>query len=698
MADLLFEIGCEELPATFIEPALASLRQEAEQALAEARLRVGEVRVYGSPRRLALLALGLAERQTPRVTEVRGPAASAAFDAEGRPTRAAEGFARSRGVPVESLIRRTTDQGEYVFARVEEAALEATAVLPDLLKGLVERLRFPKSMHWNESGLRFARPIRWLVAVLDGKPLPLEVAGVRAGTTSRGHRLLAPGPVEVDAASYLQRLRERKVLADPQERREEVRRQAEAVAAAGGGRLVARPSLLDEVAGLVEWPTALEGRFPEEYLELPDPVLVTPMEAQQRYFPVVGPDGRLQNRFIVISNGDPAAGEVIIRGHERVLRARLADAAFFYREDLKRSLADRVPELAGMSVHEALGSFLDKTRRLERLAAALARDAELSEEEGAWLIRAAHLSKADLVTHMVYEFPELQGVMGREYARIQGEPEPVAVALEEQYRPRGRADDLLPETRLGALLAVADRMDSLAGAFLAGLTPTGSQDPYGVRRAALGILAILESMGLELELPGLVRQALDGYAVQGRSVDEATASKVLEFLQQRMKGVLLDRGYRYDLVDAVLAARFERVPEVLARVEAFQRWAGGEDFDAVRTAFGRVANLVAQARSRGKAGASPGPVRSEYLREEAERELAQAFEGTRRAVAPLLAARRYGEALEAMAALRPRIDRFFDEVLVMAPEPELQANRLNLLGQMTAFFGQVCDWRRVVEG
>ncbi|BAS28312.1 glycine--tRNA ligase subunit beta [Limnochorda pilosa] len=700
MADLLFEIGCEELPASFIQPALETLRHEAERALSDARLRVGEVRAYGSPRRLALVVAGLADRQAPRVTEVRGPAAAAAFDAEGRPTRAAEGFARSRGVTADALVRRQTDQGEYVFARVEEPSVEAGQVLPELLRGLVERLRFPKSMRWDQSGLRFARPIRWLVAVLDGRPLPVEAAGLRAGTASRGHRLLAPGVVEVDAASYLERLRERRVLADPQERREEVRRQAEAVAARAGGRLLAREGLLDEVAGLVEWPSALEGHFPEAYLELPDPVLVTPMEAHQRYFPVAGPDGRLQNRFVAVSNGDPGEAAVIVRGHERVLKARLADAAFFYREDLERSLEERVAELAGMSFHGGLGSFLEKTARLEALAQGLAAALDLPEEEQAHFLRAAHLSKADLVTHMVYEFPELQGVMGREYARAQGEPEPVAVALEEQYRPRG-AGEPLPETRPGALLAVADRADSLAGAFVAGLTPTGSQDPYGVRRAALGILAILEARGLDLALPRLVRRALEGYGprVEGLGLEriDALEAEILDFLRQRMRGVLLERGYRYDLVDAVLSARFEQVPEVLARLEAFQRWAGGESFDAVRTAFGRVANLVAQARSKGKAGAVPGEVVPELLQDPAERELARAFGETRREVTPLLAARSYGPALEAMASLRPLVDRFFDEVLVMAPEPELQANRLNLLGQMTAFFDQVCDWRRVVE-
>lgn len=697
MADLLFEIGCEELPARFIQPALESLRRDAEKAFNEARLRVGQLRVYGTPRRLALVVLGLPERQAPRVTEVRGPAAAAAFDAEGRPTKAAAGFARSRGVPVEALVRRTTDQGEYVFARVEEPALATAQVLPDLLRGLVERLRFPKSMHWDESGFRFARPVRWLVAVLDSQPLPVEAAGLQAGTATRGHRLLDPEPVQVDAATYLDRLRERHVLTDPHERREAVLRQAEALAAQGGGRLVARPELLDEVTGLVEWPTALEGRFPEEYLELPDPVLTTPMEAHQRYFPIVGADGRLQNRFVAVSNGDPAQGAVIVRGHERVLKARLADAAFFYREDLQRSLAERVSELAGMSVHERLGSFLEKTKRLEALVEVLAQSLEVPQEERLHLRRAAYLSKADLVTHMVNEFPELQGVMGREYARVQGEPEAVAVALEEQYRPRGREDEALPETRVGALLAVADRADSLVGAFLAGLTPTGSQDPYGVRRAALGILAVLEGSRLEVKVPDLVAAALDGYGERGRDGAGEVTAQVLDFLRQRMRGRLLDRGYRYDLVDAALAARFQSVPEFLDRLSALQQWAGDERFDATRTAFGRVANLVAQARAKGKTGPEPGPVREELLREEAEQVLARQFAQTREAVAPLLEARRYGEALEAMAALRPAVDRFFDQVLVMAPEAEVQANRLNLLGQMTAFFDQVCDWRQVVE-
>ncbi|HEY8532030.1 MAG TPA: glycine--tRNA ligase subunit beta, partial [Limnochorda sp.] len=366
-------------------------------------------------------------------------------------------------------------------------------------------------------------------------------------------------------------------------------------------------------------------------------------------------------------------------------------------EDLQKSLEERVPELAGMSVHERLGSFLEKTRRLEALVEVLAGSLGLPEAERAHLRRAARLSKADLVTHMVNEFPELQGVMGREYARAQGEPEAVAVALEEQYRPRGGEDDALPETRVGAVLAVADRADSLVGAFLAGLTPTGSQDPYGVRRAALGILAVLEGSRLEVKLPELVAAALEGYGERGRDEASQVAGQVMEFLRQRMRGRLLDRGYRYDLVEAALAARFQTVPELLDRVDALQRWAGDARFDATRVAFGRVANLVAQAQAKGKMGAGPGPVREELLREEAEAALFRQFVQTRETVAPLLEARRYGEALEAMAGLRPAVDRFFDEVLVMAPEAELQANRLNLLGQMTAFFNEICDWRQVVE-
>nr|MBO2487127.1 glycine--tRNA ligase subunit beta [Bacillota bacterium] len=696
MADLLFEIGCEELPARFIQPALESLRQDAAKSFQEHRLGVAELQVYGTPRRLALIARGLAERQEPRVVEVRGPAAAAAFDAQGRPTKAAEGFARSRGVRVEDLIRKTTEQGEYVFARVEEPALETAQVLPDLLRGLVEGLRFPKSMRWDETGFRFARPVRWLVAVYDGQPVPVEVAGVRAGKVTYGHRLLSPGPVEVDAQTYLERLRERYVLADPQERREAVLRQAEAIAARGDGRLLARPELVDEVAGLVEWPTALEGRFPEAYLELPAPVLITPMEAHQRYFPIAGPDGRLQNRFVAVSNGDPDRAAVIVQGHERVLKARLADAAFFYQEDLQRPVAERVPELARMSVHERLGSFLEKTRRLEALTGLLAERLELPDEERAHLQRAAFLSKADLVTSMVNEFPELQGVMGREYARAQGEPEAVAVALEEQYRPRGGEDEALPESRVGALLAVADRADSLAGAFLAGLTPTGSHDPYGVRRAALGLLAVLEGCRLEIPVPELIRAALEGYGAPAAQKGDELAAQILDFLQQRMRGRLLDRGFRYDLVEAALAARFQSVPELVDRVQALQAWAGDARFDATRTAFGRVANLVAQAQAKGQMAA--GPIRAELFQEEAERALAEQFAQTRELAGPLLAARRYGEALEAMAGLRPAVDRFFDEVLVMAPEPEVRANRLSLLGEMAAFFSQICDWRQVVEG
>ncbi|WPD18906.1 glycine--tRNA ligase subunit beta [Thermaerobacter composti] len=493
--DLLVEVGCEEIPAADCAEARRQLAERAGTVLAEAGLPYELVRALGTPRRLTLVVKGLAARQASRESWVRGPARAVAYGPDGQPTRAALGFARAQGVAVDDLVVRETPQGEYVFARKVEEGRPAAAVLAETLPGILGGLEFRRTMRWGAGEHRFVRPVHWLVALLGEEVLPFAFAGVQAGRVSYGHRFLHPGPVELASASeeeYRRRLADAYVVVDPEERRERIVEQARAAAAAVGGEVEVDPELLAEVVDLVEYPTAFVGSFAEGMLELPRDVLVTTMKVHQRYFPVRRPgESRLLPHFVAVRNGDERHLDTVRRGNERVIGARLADARFFFQQDLRRRLADRVPDLERVSFLPDLGTLLDKTRRLERLVAWLAERLGLPAAEREHAVRAARLAKADLVTAMVYEFPELAGRMGREYALRDGEPPAVAEALAEQYLPRGGDDDELPSTWPGLLLATADRADTLAGCFAAGLEPTGSQDPYGLRRAAVGLLRLL---------------------------------------------------------------------------------------------------------------------------------------------------------------------------------------------------------------
>ncbi len=680
-ADLLVEIGMEECPARFLPPAREQLRAEAERLLVQARLAHGPIQVFGTPRRLAVLVSGVAQRQEDWSEEVKGPPRRAAFDAEGRPTRAAEGFARQQGVALEELQIRETPQGSYVFAVRRHAGRLAVELLPDLVRELIGALSFPKSMRWGDYDVRFVRPIRWLVALYGQQVLPVEVAGVRADRFTRGHRFLAPGPVALpEPSAYVEVLRRAWVLADPQVRRERIRNAIAAVAEQSGDQVAWDEELLDEVTDLVEFPTPVVGSFAPAYLELPPEVLITPMKEHQRYFPVLAADGRLRPRFVAVRNGGEGNLEVIRAGYEKVLAARLADARFFYEEDRKVPLPERVEALRQVVWQEGLGTLYDKVQRVvgvvERLAVGW------PEPEAAWARRAAQLCKADLTTHMVYEFPELQGVMGREYARLAGEPEPVAQALFEHLLPRG-AGDALPTSRPGALVSVADKIDSIVGLFSAGLAPTGSQDPYGLRRQALGIVRILLAGILPMDLGQIVAAGVAGY--RDRLGDPARlGQEVMEFLLGRLRGLLTDMGLRYDVVDAVLAVSGQRPAEALARGQALAQLLGSPVLDALVTAFQRVARLATQAQ--GAAAIDPS-----RFREAAERALWQAVETARPEVEACLARGEYAQALDRLAQLRPVVDRFFNDVLVMDPDPDLRANRLALLRATAAVLGTVAD-------
>lgn len=693
--DFVLEIGAEEIPARFIPQAMEDLARITSEKLEGARLSPASVKTYATPRRLVVYASGVPERQGDMVREVRGPAARVAFDENGRPTKAAIGFAKSQGVDPSQLVRRATAQGEYVFAVVTGVGLPAGEVLARLVPEIISSMSFPKSMRWGDREFRFVRPIRWILALYGSDVVNLEFEGQTSSRTSYGHRTLGPRTVDVKSAeTYVEDLRSAHVIVDPDERRRIIVDQAETLAREAGGRLAMDEELLAEIVNIVEYPTAFLGRFEEEYLKLPKEVIITPMKDHQRYFPVEAADGRLLAVFVGIRNGGRDYLDIVRDGNERVLRARLQDARFFYEEDLKRPLFTRTEELKGIVFQEKLGTVYDKVERVAALVRIVAEEMGLSRPEAEVALKAAWLAKADLVTNMVKEFPELQGIMGRHYAIASGAPEDMAEAVFEHLLPRFFGDEM-PKTGAGTALAIADKLDTLAGYFGLGLVPTGSADPFALRRQALGVVTILLEHDLDIDLEKLIDFAIDRYPAEGvftRSRAEAKAGLV-DFFLQRIRGVLLDRGARYDVADAVLSAGALRVPSIMRRAEAVSEVAREEWFGRTVTLYGRVANIVA------KAGDAAFELDPDDLAEPAERELYSAYESVRPEVSKVAtgaSAQGYVTALRALGRLEAPIDTFFTQVMVMAEDPKVRARRLALLRATRDLFLTVADLSKVV--
>ena len=686
-ARLLFEIGTEELPPQAAWDGARQIREAAAAAFQAARISYGDLASYSTPRRIVLIAADVAPRQEDLQREVRGPAARVAFAADGRPTRAAEGFARALGVAVESLERRATPQGDYVFALQRSAGAPTMDALRDLLPAIAAGLTFPKTMRWGPDPVRFARPVRWIVALLGKEPIPFRFAGLEAGRVSYGHRMLSPGPITVtDPGTFESVLRRRHVLLDPGVRRERI--VVEAVSAAGGvgGRPILDPDLLEESVQLVEWPEAFAGTFAAEFLVLPREVLITVMQHHQKYFAVQDDSGALLPAFVALRNGGTRGIGTVREGNEWVLRARLADARFFFDEDRRRRLEARVPELAGLVVHEKLGTMAEKTQRLTRLAARLTQVLAIAKEGGAALERAALLSKADLVTQMVRELPELQGIMGSIYAALDGEPAPVAEALREQYLPRGA---VLPASNLGAALALLDKLDTLVTGIAVGLEVSGSQDPYGLRRAAQGTVAIVLHRGLRLNMRSFVGAALDDVypSVEPARRREVTDG-VMDLLQQRLRTALIEAGISYDTVDAVLEAGADDLADAADRARALSAFRQRVEFPRLYTAFDRAARILPPGFD--------GPLRPEALEAAAERRLWESVEGVRARVEAEYGAGRYEQAFASLAMLADPVDGFFTDVLVMADDDGVRRNRLALLATVVALMRPLADLSRLV--
>lgn len=680
---LLLEIGTEEVPAHVMPGILSQLKENAAKTFEELRIEYKNIKTLGTPRRSALLVEGLAEQQADLSKENRGPAVNIAFDADGKPTKAAQGFARGQGVKPEELV---TKDG-YVYAMVHEKGGQTVDLLGDTLKGLVDGLNFPNNMHWADLDYKFIRPLRWLVALYGQDVIDFEVANVKSGRTSRGHRFLSEGDFEIaNAEDYVEACRKASIIVDQNERCEMIRQQIAEVAAANGGQAEVNEDLLEEVLYLVEYPTALCGKFDEKYLALPAEAVITPMRDHQRYFPVLK-DGQLLPLFITIRNGGKEHLETVQHGNERVLRARLEDAQFFFDEDRKKTLEQHGEKLKTVVFQDGLGTIYDKALRLEVLAGYIADAIGANEQDKKDAVRAAKLAKADLVTGMVTEFTELQGVMGREYALLDGETKAVAQAIDEHYMPRF-AGDSQPASVAGRIVSLADKIDTIVGTFSRGLIPTGSQDPFALRRQALGIVNMLKEAQYHISLSQLVAKAMELLKIADAGQQAKLQNDVADFMKLRLKNVLADADIRYDVVEAVFVT-VDDIYGVFLRAQAVNE-AVKQDMEKTIQAFVRTSNIARKAED------AQAAVEAGLLAEQVEKDLYKAYEAAASKVENEIAAQDYAGAIATLSQLAAPIDAFFDGVMVMDKDEKIKNNRLGLLKLVDNLICQVADFSKIV--
>lgn len=680
---LAFEIGTEEIPAFDLAGAVKQLSTMVPSLLDDAAIPHGAVKIFSSPRRLIVIAEEIPEATEEKNEVFKGPSAKIAFDAEGNPTKAAQGFARGKGVDPSSLV---VEDG-YVYARTHTPSVNVASLLSSVLNKIIHGLSWPRSQRWGVQSEYFTRPVRWIVALFGNEVIDFTFAGLVAGRTTYGHRFLAPGPFEVaDADSLVDVVRSASVIPSEAEREQVIREGVAKAEVETGFTAVLHPKTLVEVINLAEYPTVLVGTFDEEFLKVPEEIIVDAMLVHQRYFPLYDKDGKLTNRFIVVSNGDPACAETIVDGNERVVRARLYDAKFFYDEDLKQPLESYVDHLGEVVFQEKLGTMLDKTNRIQRLADHLAEDAGLAGQDLSDVERAARLCKADLVTSAVVEFTSVQGVMGSYYAAASGETAQVAQAIEQHYRPRFAGDEA-PDTVVGMIVAIADKLDTVCGLFAVGQGPTGSSDPFALRRSAIGIVAMLSGKdAVEVSLVAAIDAALASYAQQGIEFDtDAVRRDVIEFFITRTKVMMRDAGNSIDAIDAVLSAGIQEPVELINRVSALEaaRSEQPEVFEDLATAYARANNLC---------DSKLGTEVDEGLLSEVEQALVRAVCQAESNVASALENNNYAAALSELAALRKPIDLFFENTMVMDEDQALRENRLRLLNSFVAVFANVADF------
>ncbi len=682
---LLLEIGVEELPSRFGQTTLDQIENNLSKLLKEERINFDNIEKYATPRRLTFVIKNLANKATDLEEEVKGPAKKIAVDADGNFTKPALGFMKSKGLDPENVYFKQLGNAEYLFGTIKQEGKHTSEVLKTIVPEAIKNVTFPKAMRWGGKNMRFARPIRWMVALLNNEVLDIDLEGIKSSNITRGHRFLGEKEFEVNSVEeYFEKLDKNFVVLDQHKRKEMIRKQAIEVAKSLGGEVELDEDLLEEITFLVEYPTAFYGEFDEEYVKLPKEVVTTPMKEHQRYFPV-SKDGKLLPNFIAVRNGDSNRIDLVKAGNEKVLRARLADALFFYHEDTKKPLESFVDKLQTVVFQAKLGTVYDKTLRIEKLSQVILNELNMTESKENTL-RAAKLCKADLVTNMVFEFTELQGIMGRDYAQVSGENEEVCQGIFEHYLPRF-AGDILPETNTGIALSIADKLDSIAGFFAIGIKPSGSQDPYALRRQALGILSILLDRKLSVNLNNLINAALDNYSNLEFNKEEV-ASQIVEFFVERVKNLFKDLGIRYDVIDAVLNNNLDDISDIHTRALELNRWLQKDELVEMLTAFNRVSTLAEKATT--------DIVKEDLLKEDAEIKLYNGFKEIKSNVESLLLDKKYNEALDAFATLRPLVDNLFDNVMVMDKDEAIKENRLALLKQIYSTMLTICDLSKIV--
>lgn len=678
--NFLFELGAEEIPARFMESTLLQLQENAVERLGSENITFEELRTFGTPRRLVLAIKGLSEQQADRESVAKGPSAKIAKDADGNWSKAATGFARGQGVDPEALI----DRDGYLYAVKTIKGVKTAELLPQIITDLINSLQFPKTMRWGVPGARFVRPIHWLVALFGTQSIAIEYAGIMTDTFTYGHRFLSKGKLPVASMeNYFEQLWNNSVIVDQNYRKHLIREQITEAAKNVDAHIEIDEQLLNEVTYLVEYPTALVGEFEERYLQLPEQAVVTPMKEHQRYFPLHDNDGALLNKFVAVRNGDAHALDIVRKGNERVLRARLADAEFFFNEDRKKAIAEYVPLLETIVYQKNLGSMLDKTERVRAVAAYICSVAKLSKTEAAFVDRAAYLCKADLLTGMVGEFDELQGLMGSVYASASGEATEVCAAIREHYCPRFSGDEL-PESLYGTIVSLADKIDNIAACFSQGMIPTGSQDPYALRRQALGIVLMLTTGKLDVPVGAILRYALE----QLNAVPEKIMDELQTFLALRIKNMLTERGIRYDVIDAVTQGNIDCPKTILQRAETVQNNLADGEFISFLEAFTRVANISKTGELK--------PLRATLFKELADKQLYKAYQSVKKNCDSLLRNNLWQEYLTALYELTPEISSFFDTTMVMVEDTKVRENRLALLAAIRELACRVFDIGKIV--
>lgn len=687
----VLEIGTEELPARLIKNALEQLKNNADKMLKDERVAYESIETYSTPRRLVLIIDGLKDKQDTLKESVRGPAKRIAYDDQGKPTKALQGFMRGKNITLEDIYIEEHNGEEYAYGNIIKEGKDIKEVLSNNMAKLIKSIVFPKSMKWGGKNLRFARPIRWLMSILNDQVVVFDLEGIVASNITRGHRFLGGSHIEIKSIDeYFDKLKDNYVIADQNKRKEMIGYASERLVKEKGGNILSEGGLLDEVTNIVEYPTPIIGRIKEEYLKLPKDVIITPMKEQLRFFPVVDDRGRLLPYFITVRNGNEDHIDIVRKGNEKVLEARLEDAKFFYYDDIKEPLEDYIESLKTIVFQEELGTLYDKTIRIQKLAKKAGDYLEVGEETQKNTNRAAYLAKADLASKMVNEFAELQGKMGMEYARQSNENEIVSTAIYEQYLPRYAGDDL-PTTTAGALLSIADKLDTISGIFAIGIQPTGSQDPYGLRRQALGIINIILEKKWELNIEELVDFALYIYVEDNNLVFnyKSVKSEIMKFIQGRVKNMFIDMGIRYDIVDAVIDIGINDIYDLKIRANKLNDYLNKEGLADVLFAFNRVVTLAKKASSY--------EVKRDLLVEEQEIELYDAFNGVEEEILNSLDDKEYDKALEQFIVLKDPIDDFFDNVMVMVEDEAIKDNRLNLLGKISKTMLMICDLSKLVK-